>query len=54
MSITWLVLVLPATFAEVIGLSLRKPSGGVNGYIDVQVYTGFMYMAAFVSRKSLP
>lgn len=52
MSITWLVLVLPATFAEVIGLSLVKP--GRNGYLDVQIYTGFMFTAAFLSRKSQP
>lgn len=52
MSITWLVLVLPATFAEVIGLSLVKP--GKDGYLDVQVYTGFMFIGAFVSSKSRP
>lgn len=50
MSITWLVLVLPATFAEVIGLSLVKP--GKSGYLDVQVYTGFMFMGAFIFSKS--
>lgn len=49
MSITWLVLVLPATFAEVIGLSLVTP--GKNGYLHVQVYTGCMYMAAFAFSK---
>ncbi|KAF3764890.1 MFS general substrate transporter [Cryphonectria parasitica EP155] len=46
MSITWLVLVLPATFAEVIGLSLVR--SGKNGYLHVQVYTGFMFLAAFI------
>lgn len=46
LSITWLVLVLPATFAEVIGLSLVTP--GKNGYLHVQIYTGCMYLAAFV------
>lgn len=45
MSVTWLTLVLPATFAEVIGLSLVKP--GRDGYLDVQIYTGCMFMAAF-------
>lgn len=49
MSITWLVLVLPATFAEVIGLSLVTP--GRDGYLHVQLYTGFMFIAAFVCRK---
>lgn len=49
MSITWMVLVLPATFAEVIGISLVTP--GRDGYLHVQVYTGFMFLAAFVFSK---
>lgn len=52
MSITWLVLVLPATFAEVIGLSLVTP--GKNGYLHVQIYTGCMFTTAFVFRKLHP
>jgi MFS family permease len=47
LSIYWIVLVLPATFAEVIGLSLRTP--GINGYLHVQLLTGILYMVAFVS-----
>ncbi|KAK7719590.1 hypothetical protein SLS64_001767 [Diaporthe eres] len=50
MSITWLVLVLPATFAEVIGLSLVEP--GSDGYLHVQVYTGAMFVSAFAARES--
>lgn len=50
MSITWLALVLPATFAEVIGLSLVTP--GENGYLHVQIYTGCMFLVAFICRKS--
>ncbi|KAK5634760.1 hypothetical protein RRF57_010474 [Xylaria bambusicola] len=46
LSITWLFLVLPATFAEVIGLSLRSP--GSWGYRDVQLFTAFMYIGAFI------
>ncbi|KAI8629122.1 major facilitator superfamily transporter [Xylariaceae sp. FL1651] len=46
LSMSWLVLVLPATFAEVIGVSLRKP--GTFGYRDVQLFTGFMYIGAFI------
>ncbi|KAI1431986.1 hypothetical protein GGR50DRAFT_697447 [Xylaria sp. CBS 124048] len=46
LSITWLVLVIPATFAEVIGLSLRNP--GTFGYRDVQLFTGFIYIGAFI------
>ncbi|KAK4188347.1 major facilitator superfamily domain-containing protein [Podospora australis] len=46
LSIYWLVLVLPATFAEVIGLTLR--TSGVNGYINVQIFTGIMYITSFL------
>ncbi|KAK1757535.1 major facilitator superfamily domain-containing protein [Echria macrotheca] len=46
LSIYWLVLVLPATFAEVIGLTLRTP--GVNGYLHAQLLTGFLYIGAFM------
>ncbi|KAI1297578.1 major facilitator superfamily transporter [Xylaria venustula] len=46
LSITWVLLVLPATFAEVIGLSLRSP--GSWGYRDVQLFTAFMYIGAFI------
>ncbi|RYC63699.1 hypothetical protein CHU98_g2529 [Xylaria longipes] len=46
LSMTWIVLILPATFAEVIGLSLRTP--GTWGYRDVQLFTGFMYIGAFI------
>ncbi|KAK8019731.1 hypothetical protein PG990_004869 [Apiospora arundinis] len=44
LSISWLVLVLPSTFAEVIALGLRKP--GPLGYVDVQVFIGVMYLGA--------
>ncbi|KAK0754032.1 major facilitator superfamily domain-containing protein [Schizothecium vesticola] len=47
LSIYWLGMVLPATFAEVIALVLKNP--GVNGYIHVQIFTGVMYLAAFAS-----
>lgn len=50
MSVTWIVMVLPATFAEVIGLSLVEP--GRDGYLHVQVYTGSMFVAAFAFCKS--
>ncbi|KAI1182903.1 major facilitator superfamily transporter [Nemania serpens] len=46
LSVTWLVLVLPATFAEVIGLSLR--TSGTWGYRNVQLFTGFLYIGAFL------
>ncbi|KAK2611306.1 hypothetical protein N8I77_004659 [Diaporthe amygdali] len=51
MSVTWLVLVLPATFAEVIGLSLVEP--GKDGYLHVQVYTGAMFVTAFAALWAL-
>ncbi|KAI1443952.1 MFS general substrate transporter [Annulohypoxylon stygium] len=46
LSMTWLVLVLPATFAEVIAVSLRRP--GEGGYIRVQLFTAFLYIGAFI------
>lgn len=52
LAMTWLVLVLPATFAEVIGLSLK--TSGRNAYLNVQLFTGFMYTGAFVFGISYP
>ncbi|TVY47233.1 putative transporter MCH2 [Lachnellula cervina] len=46
LSITWLVLVLPCTFAEPIGLVLRDTSGNI--YLHAQLFTGFMYIGAAV------
>jgi len=46
LSIVWLVLVLPCTFAEPIGLELRATSGNV--YLHAQLFTGFMYIGAAV------
>ena len=43
---TWLVLVLPATFAEAVGLSLKNP--GSHGYLVNQIFIGIMYTTAFV------
>jgi hypothetical protein len=44
LAIMWIVLVLPCTFAEPIGLELRKTSGDI--YLHAQLFTGFMYIAA--------
>jgi len=44
LAILWLVLVLPCTFSEPIGLELRKTTSDI--YLDAQVFTGFMYIAA--------
>ncbi|KAI1107669.1 MFS general substrate transporter [Jackrogersella minutella] len=46
LSLTWLMLVLPSTFAEVIAVSLRRP--GPDGYIRVQLFTAFLYIGAFI------
>jgi len=40
----WLVLVLPCTFSEPIGLELRTTSGDL--YLHAQLFTGFMFIAA--------
>ncbi|KAI6377105.1 hypothetical protein ACKVWC_009026 [Pyricularia oryzae] len=47
LSVIWLVLAVPATFAMVIGVSLRVP--GPGGYLFVQVFVGSMYLFAFTS-----
>ncbi|KAL8712268.1 MAG: hypothetical protein Q9220_003419 [cf. Caloplaca sp. 1 TL-2023] len=44
LSIVWLVLALPTTFAEPIALELRQKSGNI--YLHAQVFTGLMYIAA--------
>lgn len=37
-------LLIPLLVSEAIALKLRRPSGDI--YLDAQVYTGFMYVAA--------
>ncbi|KAL9007161.1 MAG: hypothetical protein Q9188_000095 [Gyalolechia gomerana] len=44
LSIVWLVLVLPTTFAEPIALELRQTTGNI--YLNSQIFTGFVYIAA--------
>ncbi|KAF7860628.1 hypothetical protein EAF04_008148 [Stromatinia cepivora] len=44
LSITWLILVIPCTFSEAIGLKLRASSGDI--YLHAQVYAGCMYIGA--------
>ena len=48
LSVAWIILVLPATFSEVIGLSLRSGTGP-NSYLPVQLFAGFCFMIAFAS-----
>jgi len=47
LSIVWLVLVLPCTFAEPIGLELRDLTSS-DVYLHAQLFTGFMYIGAAV------
>lgn len=49
LSVFWLVLVLPATFAQPIAIVIKKP--GPNGYFGVQLLIGFIYLTAFISSK---
>jgi len=46
LAIVWLILVLPCTFSEPIGLELRTTSGDI--YLHAQLFTGFMYIAAAI------
>ncbi|KAI4214574.1 MAG: hypothetical protein LQ351_002991 [Letrouitia transgressa] len=52
LSITWIFLALPTTFAEPIGLKLRKQSDNI--YLHAQVFTGLMYVAAASCMWILP
>jgi MFS family permease len=44
LSITWLSLVIPTTFAEAIALALKRKTGDV--YLNAQAFTASMYMGA--------
>ncbi|TVY81578.1 putative transporter MCH2 [Lachnellula suecica] len=46
LSIVWIVLVFPCTFAEPIALELRTASGDI--YLHAQIFTGMMYIGAAV------
>ena len=46
LSIVWIVLVLPTTFSEPIGLQLRRDSGNI--YLDAQLFAGFMYVGGAI------
>lgn len=46
LSLTWVVLFIPCTVAEPIALSLRNSLKGHPTYLPVQLFTGFMYIAA--------
>jgi MFS family permease len=46
LNIVWLILVLPCTFSEPIGLELRTAS--TNPYLHAQVFTGLMYIGAAI------
>ncbi|KKY25737.1 putative mfs transporter [Phaeomoniella chlamydospora] len=48
LSMTWLLMSLPTTFAEVIALQLRKPSGSANQFINAQIFTAIMFIVASV------
>ncbi|KAI8194925.1 putative transporter MCH2 [Colletotrichum sp. SAR 10_86] len=51
LSIFWMILVLPATFAEPIALTIK--GSGIDAYLGVEIFVGFMYIAAFISLWSL-
>ncbi|KAJ0276176.1 hypothetical protein CBS470a_010930 [Colletotrichum nupharicola] len=51
LSIFWMILVLPATFAEPIALTIK--GSDIDAYLGVEIFVGFMYIAAFISLWSL-
>lgn len=46
LSLFWLTLVIPSTFAEAIALALKRESGFI--YRDAQIFTGMMFMGAAI------
>jgi hypothetical protein len=46
LSLQWLTVVLPTTFAEVIALYLRRPEMGRWGYLYTQLFAGVAYVVA--------
>lgn len=44
LSITWIMLVLPSAFSEVIGLEIAQHTR--SAYLGTQLFAGFMYIAA--------
>ncbi len=44
LTLFWLTLVIPSTFAEVIALALKRDEGFI--YRDAQIFTGMMFMGA--------
>jgi len=46
LSIIWISLIIPSTFAEPIGLQLKTQTGNI--YLHAQVFTAMMYMAAAI------
>lgn len=46
LSLMWLVLVLPTTFSEPIGLQLRQTTGAV--YLHAQIFCGMVYIGAAI------
>lgn len=46
LSINWITLVAPTTVSEAIALQLRDNDSKDSVYLNVQIFTGFMYIAA--------
>ena len=47
LSLTWIVLSVPATFSEAIALEIVQATSA--GYLGTQLFAGFMYVAAACS-----
>jgi MFS family permease len=46
LSLIWISLIVPSTFAEPIALELKRTTGNI--YLHSQIFTGFMYIAASI------
>jgi len=51
LSLTWIVLSVPATFSEAIALEIAQATS--VGYLGTQLFAGFMYVAAACSMYAV-
>lgn len=51
LSILWIILVVPCTFSEPIGLELKQTTGNI--YIHAQIFTGCMFIVAGICMWAL-
>ena len=48
LALSWLTVILPTTFGEVIALKIRRPDSG-RDYLFPQIYSGLSYLIASIA-----